>query len=580
MNPTGISFYSTLVDVTGKLQILYSFQDSGYDFIPSVPHGNTAYSGFINNTGNFWQVNRSGSGFFNSDTLIKISNASGLNSQTSWTTIINYEQSSGQNSVLFSSYQSGESINSGFLIGINSNGSPYFEYYTPNGPTIGLSDKNYGSKNSLWITKTYNNLSFEYLNFNTKELESENWSVDDNYWINSDNWYLGGQSGAPAYWSGSNFIGYMDCFVHYSPALLANEKNIVKSGLYTNIFDSTIYITTGYTSGITGFNYTVTPIFTGVTGFTNTVSGYITGTCDNVQTIYSSGNLTGIIYDSGVVPVYDFVVNYYTGISGANQIENSGYSMSFGMEAVSYLKNINATDLSELFYYPISVNKININQELIFDRTLGKFILPTAYNTDQLNFYVNSAAQFGSGYSVTGGFYNRGIQISGMYFNSGIYLSGNYNGSDTNIIDIVSGARAFSTGDYYILPDETGISGLIPNKCMVFAEGVKLPSGLWYKATGINFQLTNPYIYNNITSQRLWSMPIDLESSYVSGIWNVTGVSKFARNTSQVYINGLRANINDEYLEISRFSLLNNSGRYLENLNSIYNNENNWTEYL
>lgn len=579
MLPTGINFYSSLASVTGKLAILYSFTGSGFNFLPSVPHGNSIYSGRIQNTGNFHQPNRSGSGFFDGYNFINISNASGLNSQNSWTTIINYEQSGNQNSVLFSSYQSG-SINSGYIIGINNNCQPYLEYYSNAGPQVLLSNNNWGSKNSLWVTKTSNNISIEYLNLNNKQFESESFNIDDTYWVNSDIWLIGNKTGTPNYFSGYGFAGYIDLFCHFSPSLLSYEKDLIKSGIYVNNLNPIIYITTGYTSGITGYDYINIPIFSGVTGFQIFSGIQTTGVCDQVTNIYYSGNLTGIVYESGLIPVYQTVTDYYTGISGVNNIENSGYSISFGMDGVSYLQNINAGDLSELYYYPNSTNKTNINQELSFDRILNKFILPQIYDTKQINFYINSVAQFGSGYNISGDFYGSTVVISGMYFNSGSYLSGNYNGMDTNIIDIVSGVRSFCTGKYTPAGPVAILNNFfVPNNSMVFYEGVKMASGTQYVISSNILFLKSLYL-TGIVPARMWTFPSDSESYFYSGIFNNFTTGKFARGTSQLYLNGLRENINDSYLEISKFSLLNNSGNYIDNLNIIYNNENDWIEEL
>jgi hypothetical protein len=570
MNPTGVQYFthSDKTNTSGQLQVFYAFTGgSGTHIIPSLPFGKSAYSGFIDNTGSFYDV--SGSGFFGGQTSIRVNNASGLSSQT-WSMIIDYKISGGQNNVLFSNYSSG-TINSGWIIGVNDANSVYLEYYSNQGPQILISNTTYGTQNTIVITKNNSAINLDYLDYNTKSLISENFSIDPVYFLPSDNWYIGASTGTPGYYSGQKYKGFMDYWLYFAPALLPSQKLGVLSGLYCDITNPIQTISSYTTSLVTGQTTGLVSIFTGTTGEANEFYNYITGACNSIHAVYSGINLTGFVYDIGTVPLTQTITTYITGITGGGPIENSGYSISHGFNAVSYLKEINATDISELYYFPRSTNKININNELSFDFTLNKFILPSQYNINQINFYINSVGQFGSGYNVTGDFYNLTIDKSGMYFVSGNYLSGDYQGNDTNIIDIISGNRVFNTG-FWVLNNNTGISGMgLPNS-LVFLGGQKLKSGLDYRISGTDLILNNSYWYDTIDSGRYWSAPIDTESSFTSGVWNNLDLNSgyFARGTTQLWMNGVRENLNDDYIEISHLSLLNNSGHYLDNLNNIF----------
>lgn len=576
MSSTGLNYFFQQVGVSNQLQIFYDFKQSGNNPIRSVSLGKSQYSGSISNANLFYKV--SGSGFFNKNTLINIKNSSGLQSND-WTMGINYELSTGQNGILFSSFSSGAHI-SGFALGVNNNCCPYIEYYTNQGPSLIVSSNNWGTKNSLLLTKTSNSLTIDYLNFNSKTIESEQFSVNDNYFIFSDKWNLGGFSGAPSYFSGNNFSGYIDNFLFFTPSLLPYQKLAVFSGIYCDIFPPSLNITSGIQSVITGYSTGLIPIFSGNTGQANEFYTYLTGQCNSVSAQYRIIDLTGTVYDIGNTPLTKNITTYFTGVTGGNPIENSGYSKTFGMDGISYLKDIDSNDITEIFSFPNSLNKLNINNTLVFDRILNGYSLQNAISTDQINLYLDSVAQLGSGYNVVGDFYNQSVMISGMFYISGTYLSGSdYDSVDTNIVDYISGVRSNSTDNYFVINNTTGISGLALNNSSIFLNGIKLKSGIDYYNSGIDFILKNDLLYT-ITGGQYFTLPNDLESIYKSGIYNNTTINKSARNTSIIYLNGTREANNIDYQEISTFSTLNNKSNFLPTLQIIYNNSNNFIEKL
>lgn len=566
MNLTGINYFSQLLGTTGSMQVFYPFISGQGNRLNSFPFAKTAYSGTISNTTNFY--NKSGSGFFDGNTTVRINNASGLNS-VNWTAIVSFELSGQQNGVLWSNYTSG-GLNSGWALGINDACKPYLEFYSASGPIIKCSNNNWGTKNTIFVTKLPGSISFDYLNYNSKLLESETFIVDDTYFLTSDNWNLGGATGTPSYFSGQRFKGYMDLFAFFSPSILPSQKLGISSGLYCDITSPSQNITSGVTTVVTGYQTGIYPIFSGTTGQSLDFFNYLTGQCGNITAKYVVNNLTGFIYDYTKQPLTSQIVHYFTGVTGGGPIENSGYSKSFGMDSVSFLKDVDSLDLSEL-YSTQTVNLVTLNNSLIFDRTISKFVSTGQYNSNQINFYLNTLSQFISGYSVTGSFYNVGVQISGMGFLSGNYLSGvNYDDQDTNILDIINGNRTFYSGNYFISAGQTGVSGLAISNNLVFLNGVKLASGLTYRTVGSNLILNDPYYYG-ITGS-FWTAPRQTGDSFNSGIWNHYQTSGFGRRTSQLFLNGTREFIEQDYLEVSKFSPLNNHSIYLSNINSIYDN--------
>jgi len=578
MSTTGINYFTQSVGAIPQLTVFYDFKESGNQPIPSIPLGNSIFSGFISgNINSFYSI--TGSGKFDGRTLINIQNATGLNPSPTWTMAINYEISTGQNGVLFSSFTSGNIV-SGFVVGVNNSCQPYVEFYSNLGPTVIQSQNNWGSKNSLWITKTSNNLTIDYLNFNNKLFESESFAVNDNYFLFSDKYNLGGVSGAPSYFSGNNFSGYIDNFLLFSPALLPYQKTAIASGIYCNIFPPGQSITSATGTIITGYTTGLVQIFSGTTGQANEFYSYLTGQCNNITARYQAIDLTGVVYDISNTPQYQTIINYFTGVTGGFPVENEGYSRSFGMEAISYIKNVDTSDITEIFYFPNSINKTNINNSLIFDRISNKYILPSNLNSDQVNFYLDSVAQLGSGYVNSGSFYNPSVYLSGMFYISGNFLSGNnYDDLDTNIIDYITGARAFNTGNYFIISNTTGISGLALPNSSIFLNGVKLQSGLDYRAAGNNFILNDTLFYS-ITGGQFWTFPNDSQGVFSSGAYNNVVLPKFARDTSIVYMNGLRESVYHDYIEIANFSLLNRPSSFLNILPTIYSNTNDFLEII
>ncbi len=571
--PTGINFICNLLNISG-LQVFYAFTGS-----TDLPHKNTvdsssvgkiAHSGTIGEPSIFSNFfNKSGSGYWDGGRAVTINNTSGIHSNT-WTMVFSYELSGRQNSTLFSNYSSGTAnnpINSGWLIGISDLCNPYLEYYTDQGPKILLSQNNFGTKNAFFITKNNNSVTIDLLDYNKKILESESFFVEDEFFPQSNKWLLGGYTGTPSYFSGQNFRGYMDCYMYFSPALLPSEINSISSGLYCSPTISQPAITTGIFSGITGFITGQSVLFSGITGYNSYLSGYITGNCNDVTPIYASGGLTGVIYSQNIIPLYQISVILTTGTTGFLFIENSGYTKSFNLDSISFLKDIDYRDLSEL-YYVNSVNNFNLNNNAVFDRTKTMFVLPQQYNLNQFNFYLNPIAQFGSGYSLSGNIYGFNLTRSGTYYISGNYLSGfSYDNLDNNIYDVISGNNRI----YRLI---SGWTGTLDTGYQYFANGVKLVTPM----TGVELDFLTGVITGHI-----FNFPVHTGSVYTTGLSNLR-TSGFGRGLTQLYLNGVRQHLNlgTDYIEISQFSLLNNESYHIDQDTQapLYGNNNSYIEFF
>lgn len=568
-HPTGILYFSEMAAATSQLQLLYAFTGVNGSGLYNSKLSKPEYSGSIYGTGNFYS--RSGSGFFDGNTIIKINNASGFSSDTSWTMVITYEHS-GRNShnVLFSNYSSGaDGINSGFALGAANTLQPYLEYYTNVGPKIILSENNWGNKNTIFLTKNTNSITVEYFNYNSHSFESELFNVNDTYFLPANDWRIGGATGTPNCFSGNNFQGYIDTFLYYSPGLQYEQKILLASGLYSSVGQSLSGITSRITSGITGYVTGLMRIFTGYTGQSVQLLGYSPALCSGGQIAqYGLVDVSGSIYESYVSGLFQTNINYFTGYSGISISGDGEYRKTFHMDATSYLKDVDSNDISELYCYS-GIDKTNFNNILVYDRVLDMFILPNNHNLNDVNFYLNGVAQFGSGYSVSGNLYNTVITSSGAFYISGNYLSGNeYADSDSNIIDYISGNQR-----KYI--DITGLTtGLLSSGLnsgyIFFINGIKIINNI--SINDLN------YITGNITG-KVFSLPLESGYGFYSGYNNVI-TSGFSRGTSNLYLNGCRQKINFDYVEIGGLSLLNSGSNYFSRPHNIYNNENNFISYL
>ena len=206
---------------------------------------------------------------------------------------------------------------------------------------------------------------------------------------------------------------------------------------------------TGITGSVTqGISYITTPIFTPV-GYTITLN---TGQLANFthQITYQNDATNFIKTDhvlqySGANVQPDPFTIYKTcyqnfGYILNNYIFDTGYIYSFGMDGVHYLKEINDQDISELYVFPQIDNKINVDVDSIFDRTINQFFTYKPYTIDSLNIYLNGQALFGGGYQLTGDMYHQELVLDFDYLLTGNYIFSNgfMDGQDNLVFDAIS----------------------------------------------------------------------------------------------------------------------------------------------
>lgn len=573
-------FYENVLglDVSEYL-IHYNFKATGANNVLNVASGvqdpNT-HSLLVNDVNNLIV---SGSGNFSNfgypNSPCEISGANSLNSQI-WTMFFIYERNTTGNDILFSSF-TGNNPYSGFVLGINPANKLYFESYDQNGPTIKTSQNIYGSKNAIAVTQSFNSLTFHYYNFNTTSLISENFIINSNVIPSGPKWYLGGAPQQPSQILGTHLNGFMDEFIYIKDSLNINNLQGLFSGFYSQLSGINQVVETIHTTGITGVAVNSGEIYA-YTGFeVNANSG--SGACSPFSVTYTTTpikqSISGNIYEY-LTGVTEYIV---TGNPVTGLVVDTGYVNSFGMDAVVYNRYIDSSDFSQFLACNNTYGKTNFNKIANFNRVGLSYNLDKIYPTgDQLQLYYNGLAQLSSGVEVTGDFYNSGLSVLGDYYQRDAEVISNkfFDSSGLVIYDSV-------TGKQFRTPDTIGVSGTIINFNYLQDNNLNINDYLIY--------LNGQCLVENINYDTVSTSGIEILEDrgtgyyygfrkdsdlaiHISGAFAHTGVSKFLRSTSVLYLNGQRQELNNNYLEVSSTDFLNNSGIFAVNLDNIYNNNN------
>ena len=424
-----------------------------------------------------------------------------------------------------------------------------------------------------------------------------------------------------------NFQGYIDKFFFFS-GISFQYSNLLASGMYSvatgyNGFNTTNCFTSGYTFN-SGFYYTgVTGIFLsgfksglgeGITGYTTGASGFaysgITGyrndyigsiydSCGNETKLYDKIDLSGLItgYDYYLIPLLGDIyvtgaVEYeltglilgYTGLyitgtycdniftlsGGVNFDINSDYLKSLSYSQISLLSEVkNDNDIVEIYNEPYQNTKLTYNINLIYDSLINEYF--HSFNTldeNKILLFANGQALINSGYSVFQSGYDT-IKLPNLDYtiqNNAVITNNKFNEKDSFFYDSFSGnSTGLSLNNYTA---NTTIPNVNFNNSLVFYNGQKLISGIDYLYNNkLNFSIGtgNHYI---LIKQIIPNMV------YISGNKGSfdLSLSGFNHGCSQVYFNGIKQKINNNFVENCKYDLI--SGTYQEPFVNaiIYNN--------
>lgn len=570
--------------------------------------------------------NNFGTGYFQGNTYFNLNKNFDFNNSTIF---ISYEKLRPGSEILLSSV-TGNNFNnySGFLVGINDANKLFLQYWNNvEGVFTFTYDGILSDKNLIVINRTNSIVSLGRLNSNTHQFESQEFQIFQGNFINSNLLYVGG-SPNPITWSQnnlSNFSGYMDRLYIFND-IPFTYANILSSGLYTEptgvegIEIENCFVT-GFLSG-SGFSYTgITGVFvsgfineiTGITGFTQNISGYsytgITGysgksigtyidNCGNSEELFEqvplSGlitgeitqqiGLTGIIYNTGFIEieltgtVSGFEDVAVTGnvcqtlfqVTGDTQYKNDiNYLGSLSYKEISLLSEINNTnDVIEVYLDNINPKFLLYNQNLIFDTLFENyFYIDREYLKNEILLFGNGQALIDSGFQLIPSGYETVRSPNLDYFLTGTTIETNkfFGQRDDLFYD-------FFSGEFYAFVLTNHISGQAVNNvnfdnAKVFYNGQKLTSGIHYTSPNIlNFNLNNETGYFIIKNYNNFN--------YLSGFsGTLVLTNSFNNNSSQVYFNGVRQKLFNNYIENSNFDLI--SGNFKEprlGNQKIYNN--------
>lgn len=523
MKESGINWaYNVLGLDSGQFPVFYTYEDGAGIKVSSISGGQSGYSGTLSSSATFWS--KPGSGLF-SGTTLSVNNASGADAEA-WTKIFVYEQTQTGAIILFDSLTGG----SGCRIGVTDSNRLYFESFNQE-PIVAASFTNLANKNAVAVSYLTNYVSLDYLNVNAQVMESEQFIYPFQV-TRSDVWKLGG--GAPYY--ADYFMGLT---AFQSPGVIGQ----LLSGLYARPTGYAYDVTTTCTTGITGYQ-TVFVGETGVTGYQITPGGdqgrdYYTGAFPTFHTTTAlTGYLSSGLYSSGVSGLS------YTSITGDSTtlLEYlTGYASSFGMRKIQLFTPLISTDVVKAGYsYAPFIDIYNEPTQ----RSYSGYLMANEYPTGLLNIYQNGIAQAGSGWSITGTY---------------LIVSGTQD-SDVVSLDLKSGDKK----SYSVAGGQTGF--LFPFSGQeIYLNGVNLISGSDYIVTGnlVNLRGTSTGIVGDI-----FEIPIVLAST--TGRFTVQVSSPFWRDTSNVYLNGVRQEEYSLYLEGGQFDLLSGQFFNYSGVASVY----------
>jgi len=352
-----------------------------------------------------------------------------------------------------------------------------------------------------------------------------------------------------------------------------NSKSIYESGINITITSGVDIIPIDVSIPV---NCTVNLLTGQTSDFTYTV--YYENPGNNLITV----NNTLYYNNSDIQPdpfyVYKNCAQFW-GLVLEDLIYDDNYINSFGMDGVAYIGLENNTDYSSLVVYPNVHNKTNINKIGLVDRTRGYYFLDNNYSINETNIYENGVALQGSGYITSGSEYI----LSGDYGLNNTYaiLEDTPNGDAQATYDIISGRRNYfqipedyiqRSGNYYL-------PSLEPFDQNIYLNGVKLETGITYFGERIdNSDLIRIDSGLYLATGKVFSFPVETGIIKYTGYFDSKLTTRFAKGTSMLWANGIRQFLNNEYLEIPKFSLL--TGDRVKNLNIdlIFNDSNDFWE--
>ena len=557
-----------------------------------------------------------GSGFLNGTTSVSVG---GLIPSDDFTFLFCYERARGITEVLLSSaLGTNFSTYSGLTVGVNDINKLYLEYWNPVEGRCSLDyEKNIASKNLVYFNRSFGEFKLGVFDPVGGTLDYSTCSAVTSQYSHSNNFKLGQSSST---WSsGLNFSGYFDDFYCLSGKIPDSSALSLFSGFYsipmTGGISGDITVCKNVTvlsgsgvvlgTGITGYKsvpvyttgYVPTGCFnsgysylagTGITGYENKYIGMQPDNCGFFNPVYILTPLTGAIYNTGFtyacsgsgevitttytnealtgtltgliyVPVNSGICSTGTGYYPDSLYIDSGFISSLGFERVYSFHDCQNIFQSECYFYTgATSNSINLKPE--FNSVSNEWAVSSEHSGSGKNLIFNNGQLLlESGWSSYTSGYSTLYNITGN-----IFLDGNIirsNGYADEYDSLVYDNSNSISGNFVFLqnssPAGTSLSSVFSStysNYSIFLNGIKLFSGLDYSSSQFLFDIPASSVLIKINNNYISSNKI-----YVTGLTNelsLNGLGVFSNNSSQFYINGIRQELDNDYVEVSRFSVL------------------------
>lgn len=632
----------------GSLIVAYDFTNnplSSTGYVLPTFWSSGSYTGVANGSlTNFSQ--KSGSGFFTSFNSVDIS---GRIPDDNFSFLFSYEKFRTGSEVLLSS-AAGSNFNqrSGLTLGINDVNKLFLEYWNPvDGKFSKTYSKNIGSKNIVYLNKSYGEFNLGVYDTSSFKLDVESIDLFNNYYSHSDKFRIGNIFSSNTWSSGNGLSGFFDDFYCLSGSFSQDYCGVLSSGFYSSPSSGQVS-GTGYKceiisiltgsgiaigTGVTGYETIVTYttgyvptgyynsgylyfVGTGVTGYENKFIGNVQDNCGFSNPLYIRSPLTGNIYASGTTGIYTGLAqvitpNYtnkeltgtisgevfvpidinrcsgYTGYFPSRIYTDSGFLFSLGFDSIYSLESASDINSNEAYFYTGGGIYNNINLKPTYDSTILDYKIPQSDIGSGVNmFFNNGQLLLESGWSSYQNGYSTLYNITGdIFLDNNIIRSNRFNEISDNLVydhhfrfTEVPGGLPYTpiinvlektgqaSGSAY-----TGFGIQLPviRPDLYFLNGIKLLSGEDYTNTqpsGLRFKFDIP-ISSVLT--KVIDYFISSDSVYMTGSNNLIKLNsgKFLKNTSQVYVNGMRQSPDYGYLEKSSLDLL--SGNFSDSYNSL-----------
>jgi hypothetical protein len=629
---TGVKYFvDTLgINVENVFAAFSFYSGNNFDNIvyPEKWATNSA-SGLYTGSSSFYDY--PGTGYFNGQNFFKLNKNLNFDNTTIF---LSYQKLRSQDEILLSSAQGNNFNNySGFCLGVNNANKLYFKYWNPvEGVFTFTYNKIIADKNLIILNRNGSVFSIGSYNTNSLQFEMEEFNIFQNSFANSNSLYVGGTpeiNNVNWLFNSFNFSGYIDKLYIFDNEDVLIYKNSLVSGLFINVTGAEgelikdCYLTgTSINSGFLYSQITGTLISgfqsgsIGITGYTISGSGYsysgITGYLDvyigqridncgvsydiierqalsglinstiniNVPligTILSTGYieipLSGLISGNVLIPQTGEVCNEIFNVTGNVQYivdENYLKSLSYN-EITLFYPNTDNQNITEVYLEPYKNETLIYNRNLLYDSLYENFFfIDKEYKQNEILLFANGQTLIDGGYKLIPSGYNIIRRPEIDYFLTGTTVETEkfFITEDNLFYDYFSGKFYWNknTGRFINIPNNLG------NNYWVFQNGQKLIKNKDFTTLGLSCELLN--VNNPNEENYIIFREIPNNFIYISGNSGYVRLSSpFNHGCSQVYYNGVKQKINNNYIENANLDLIFNNYYEFSNLEElIYNN--------